>query len=69
MLSDTLDNIKEKYDVGNLEEALDRIIDLAYDYDGFSKAEDLKDLIDELADLAELARTFFYDNYARTEEL
>lgn len=69
MLSDTLDNIKEKYDVGNLEEALDRIIDLAYDYDGFSKAEDLKDLIDELADLAELARSFFYDNYARTEEL
>lgn len=69
MLSDTLDNIKEKYDVGNLEEALDRIIDLAYDYDGFSKAEDLKDLIDELADLAELARIFFYDNYARTEEL
>ena len=69
MLSDTLDNIKEKYDVGNLEEALDRIIDLAYDYDGFSKAEDLKDLIDELADLAELARIFFYDNYARTEKL
>lgn len=69
MLSDTLDNIKEKYDVGNLEEALDRIIDLAYDYDGFSKAEDLKSLIDELVDLAELARIFFYDNYARTEEL
>lgn len=69
MLSDTLDNIKEKYDVGNLEEALDRIIDLAYDYDGFSKAEDLKDLIDELVDLAELARIFFYDNYARTEKL
>lgn len=69
MLSDTLDNIKEKYDVENLGEALDRIIDLAYDYDGFSKAEDLKDLIDELVDLAELARSFFYDNYARTEEL
>lgn len=69
MLSDTLDNIKEKYDVGNLEEALDRIIDLAYDYDGFSKAEDLKILIDELVDIAKLARSFFYSNYARTEEL
>lgn len=69
MLSDTLDNIKEKYAVENLEEALDRIIDLADDYDGFSKAEDLKDLIDELVDLAELARSFFYNNYARTEKL
>ena len=69
MLSDTLDNINEKYDVGNLEEALDRIIDLADDYDGFSKAEDLKSLIDELVDLAELARSFFYINYTRKEEL
>lgn len=35
-----------------MRETLTLIIDLAYGYDGYHKAEDLKELIDELAEIA-----------------
>lgn len=61
MLSDTLDNIKEKYAVNTADEAIEMIIGLGYDYDGFSSERDLKSLIDELVELAILAKNLMHN--------
>ena len=39
-----------------MEKYFELIVDLGFDYDGFSKVEDLKGLIDELVRLASLGR-------------
>ena len=34
------------------DEILEQIVDIAFDYDGYESAEDLKHLVDELVELA-----------------
>lgn len=52
-----IDEIREKYAINTAVEAIEMIIGLGYDYDGFSNEKDLKDLIDELVELAVLAKS------------
>lgn len=41
-----------------MEKYFELIIDLGFDYDGFERKEDLKNLIDELVKLAKLGRVY-----------
>lgn len=45
-------------DANNAEECFDMIIDIGFDYDGYSRAEDLKKLIDELVEYAKRGNQF-----------
>lgn len=44
-----------------VDDCLHMIWGIGYDYDGYNRAEDLKDIIDELVDLAKQARVFLRD--------
>lgn len=49
-----IDSLNEQVQI--MEKYFELIVDLGYDYDGFSKEKDLKSLIDELCRLASLGR-------------
>lgn len=51
-----INEIKEKYAINTAVEAMEMIVGLGYDYDGFSNEKELKSLIDELVELAVLAK-------------
>lgn len=55
-----INEIKEKYAINTADEAIEMIVGLGYDYDGFSNENDLKSLIDELVELAVLAKSLMH---------
>lgn len=55
-----INETKEKYAVNTADEAIKMIVGLGYDYDGFSNEKDLKSLIDELVELAVLAKSLMH---------
>lgn len=62
------------YEPNSVEEYLDLIIAIGIDYDGYSQAEDLKQLIDELVGLTNKARKClvekkFYDEVTNDDNL
>ena len=52
--NELIDNLNKKIDI--MERYFELIIDLGFDYDGLSKSDDLKTLIDELVHYARLGR-------------
>lgn len=55
-------------DANNAEECLQMIIDIGFDYDGYSKAEHLKELIDELVDYARRGLKFINEGKVVKED-
>ena len=51
-----------------VDEWLDLIWAIGFDYDGYHKAEDLKELIDELVDMSKKARKCLYEGKLFTDE-
>lgn len=55
-------------DANNIEECLDMIQALAFDYDGYESSKDLKDLVDELAKYAGKAAEFLAEGKITEED-
>ena len=50
------------------DEWLELIWQIGYDYDGYHKAEDLKDIIDELVEISKKARACLHDGKLFVED-
>lgn len=54
---DLIETVEEKWPIHNKNEALQMIVDLAVDYDNANSVEGLKNLIDELVEVAKAGMT------------
>ena len=62
-----IDGLGECYDVDCVADCLEMIVDIGFDYDGYSSVDGLKSLVDELVEYARKASAFLAEGKIKSD--